>query len=179
MIVRLSNRNRRACRGMFLIEAVAYMAILGVALLLLSDVFMMLMQVTKETANREVLISRVDTVLDMLRRDAWSATEMHAREAGATGPETSASQPAVGHMDGRVEMREPGGTIVWQMGDDGVLTRSDGGTGPGHSWSWKDMPKVHFSVQGAVLVVQVDSGPNGNKHEQVALISQRMAGGRI
>ena len=168
-----------ARRGTTLIELIGYLGILAVAMLLLSEVFMMLMHVTKETTDRDVMIGRVDTAVDMLRRDVWSATEIKITPPASRGPESAGGAASAGTSENRVEMKEPGGTIVWQMGDDGLLTRSDGGTGPGHTWTWKDMPKVTFAVQGSVLVVQVDSGPGGGKHEQVTLISQRLAGGRL
>ena len=148
---------RRRSRGILLVEMITYVAILSIAMVLLAELFESLMKVTRETAARDTLIGRVDLALDSLRRDAWSATEMTVR-------------------GNDVEMKEPGGTIRWQMGEDGVLTRSDG-TGPLHSWSWKSMPKVSFAVQGAVLTVKMDAGV-GDKQDEVALISQRMTGGK-
>jgi hypothetical protein len=152
-------------RGTFLFEMVAYVGMLSVALVVLASVFGVLMQAWKQTAARDELLHRVDLVVDTLRRDVWSATGIRAADSGDKAVD-------------RVEIKEPGGTITWRMGDDGIVTRSDGGSGPGHTWAWKDMPRFSFAVKGAVLTVQIDGGPGGAKHERVAMVSQRMEGER-
>ena len=60
-----------------------------------------------------------------------------------------------------------------EMGADGTLSRTEG-AGPEGRRDWLEMPRVKFASKGALLLVGVESGPGGTKHEEVALASQRL-----
>jgi hypothetical protein len=147
-------------RGFLLMEVVGYLAIMAAVALVLSDLWITLGKVTRETTARNNLITRVDTAMNELRRDAWAARSFRISSSGT-----------------RVEIQKDQEMVVWEMAADGLLTRTQGAAGPGNPRSWQNMPKVNFAAKGAVLVVAVDSGPGATKHEEMSLVSQWLAGG--
>ncbi len=147
----------RRPRGFFLIELLGVLILMVAVSVLAAQLFMLGLQVMRQTKDRETLISRVDSALDSLRRDAWAA--------GAATP-----------TDNTVEFRHPAGAVTWHMNGT-TLTRTDAAG----THSWIGLPAFHFSPgPGGTLSLEVDSGPAGTaKREHVSLISPRTAGATL
>ena len=151
-----SREVRAAGRGILLIELMMMLVIMAAVAVVVGDALAMMFHVYQETGQRDAMISRVDTVLDLLRHDVWSATAIRASVE-------------------EVELEEGGDQVTWKMGADGKLTRSEGGELPR---VWNQMPQVSFGGDGALLRVEMESGPAGSRaKEAVILESQRMLAG--
>src|SRR6185295_4796244 len=99
---------RPSPHGFMLLELIGYMAILAIIAVLVSELFVFLRNITVETTQRDALIIRVDSAVDALRRDTWSATQIR------TAPDNFRI----------VGLTTPQGEITWQISDDGILTRT-------------------------------------------------------
>jgi len=152
-----SQHKPRGRRGVFLIEMIGYLFIIAAIVALVSDMVATSLRMFKETRERDTMITRVDTAVDALRRDAWSATSIEANGDQAT-------------------LRASGGTVMWRMEAEGKLTRTTAENAAAKT-TWIEMPKFSFSASGPTLRVDVESGPAANKHEQVTLLSQRLLAG--
>jgi Tfp pilus assembly protein PilV len=147
----------RGRRGIFLIEVLGYLVIMAAVVMLVSDMIATSFSMLKETRERDTMITRVDSAMDALRRDAWSANSIQAN-------------------GDQVTMPAPGGTVIWRMEAEGKLTRSITADSSAKT-TWIEMPKFSFTASGPALRVDVESGPAANKHEQATLPSQLMLAG--
>jgi uncharacterized protein YukE len=115
------------------------------------------MRLEKQSFQRDTRISRVDSAIDALRRDAW-----HAAAIQATG-----SQVAFVNNDS---------VIFWRMESGHILTRMN----PADTTikkSWSQIPDFSFAAAGPLLTVDVKSTTNAAESESVTLPSQRMLAG--
>jgi hypothetical protein len=147
----------RQTRGFMLLDVIFWLCIITALLFLMTDMMVAGLKITRETTARDILIGRVDTALDAMRRDAWGAESIQAIN----------SQVAFVYAD-RV--------ILWRLEPGGVLTRlNPSASSPPKIW--KDMPALTFSADGPLLKVDVASGPGAARHEFITLASQRMLAG--
>jgi len=112
-------RHRRQARGYSLLEMVVLISLMGVFLILGSELWRAATVTTRNAKQVESEGLRLDMVLDRLRRDVWAATHVHA-DAGRCQLHLS---------DGR--------RITWRVADGHVLSReelADGG--PNHKQAW-------------------------------------------
>jgi hypothetical protein len=130
-----------------------YLVVLAAVMLLVTDLINMMLKTAKETATRDTLIQRVDSAIDQLRRDTWSASRMTA---------------AHDHL----ELTTSAGTIVWQMTADKKLIRNSPLETPR---IWIQMPPLTFEAKGPTVTLGVESGTGGAKRESVTFISQQLA----
>jgi type II secretory pathway pseudopilin PulG len=149
--------NRR--RGFLLLELLFWLGIISVLMLLMTQMMVAGIRIQKETTTRDKLIARVDTALDLMRRDAWRAESI----------ETNGRQVAFVGEDSVVFWRmEPGNVLV-------RLNPADKAQGR----TWNDMPEISFSKSGSLLKVEVDSGLGAARRESVILASQRVLAGGV
>jgi hypothetical protein len=153
---RFFRRPRR--RGVFLIELLGMLVILGTASILAGQLLVLGLRMMNETRDRSTLIGRVDSAMDALRRDAWAADS--AKLAGDARPETG------------IQLRLPVGDVVWQM-NGGTLTRTDASG----SRKWIGMPSIQFAIENMGVRVEVKAGPNQmSRRESLLLATPRMGG---
>ena len=147
-------------RGVLLVELIAYLAIMAAVALIVGNLMVLIFKSNAAAVSRDVMIHRVDTALDVLRRDAWQAASMQVQ-------------------GNQARLQTPDGPVVWLMGENHTLLRkvpSFGGLAG--TRTWRDMPEFEFSAIGSVLKVGVRSGPGGSStREEVMLVSQRMLAG--
>jgi hypothetical protein len=122
---------RRGLRGFLIVEMVGYVAILSGVLLVVGDVAATSFSLMRETREREAAITDVDAVMDLLRRDVWNASAIHA------APDALVLTTAEG-------------TVNWKY-DGGTLTRS--AVGP--TRQWKNVSELTFADGAASVVVAV------------------------
>jgi type II secretory pathway pseudopilin PulG len=146
-------------RGFMLIEMMVWLTIIAVVMLLLTEMMISGMRIAKQTTARDILIGRVDSALDALRRDAWRAESIQA-------------------IGSEVAFVEPDGVIFWRMEAGHVLTRLNPAEAPLKK-TWNEMPTFAFSTAGPFLKVDVDSGPDAARHESTTLVSQRLLAGGV
>jgi Tfp pilus assembly protein PilW len=142
--------------GVFLMELLAQLVIMAVVGLLVGQLVLLLVRGARATAERDTMIARVDSALDVMRRDAWNA-----RGFRPTGD--------------AVEMDLTDGTVTWKA-EPGGLSR----VAMGQTRSWTGMPRMQFSAspKPAMLIIAVDSGIGGSKkRETLTLASQRLLAG--
>jgi hypothetical protein len=149
----------RARRGIMLVEVVAWLPLLAALLVLCTEMMAAGLKIYRQTVTRDVMIGRVDSALNTIRRDAWSAASIKA-----TGDQ--------------VVFAESGGEIVWRLEDGKILTRFDP-TGTPQKKTWIDMPTFAFTSAGPLLKVEVESGPGAARRESMTLASQRMLAGGV
>jgi len=148
-------------RAVFFVEMLGILVILGAAALFAGELFISSLTVMQEANKRDTLIGRVDTALDVMRRDAWAADSAKATVGVEPGSDA-------------LQLHVAGGDITWQMHST-TLTRTDAGG----SRKWVQVPQFKFTpgAKGTIRV-EVDSGPAGAvKHEHVTLATPRITGG--
>jgi type II secretory pathway component PulJ len=138
-------------RGSFLIEILVWLSIMAAISVLTGEMMISGMRLEKQSFQRDTRISRVDSAIDALRRDAWHAAAIRA-------------------ADGQVTFD---GAIVWRMESGHILTRMNPADTPSQK-SWIEMPDFSFSAAGPLLTVAVKSTTDVAENESVTLPSQRM-----
>ncbi len=149
----------RRRRGIFLLEVVAWLPLMVALLALLTEMMVSGLKIYRQATTRDVMIGRVDSALDTLRRDAWRAESIQA-------------------IKDQVVLAEPEGAILWRVENGNVLTRVDA-TGKLPKKTWIEMPTFAFSTVGPLLKVEVESGPGAARRESMTLASQRMLAGGV
>jgi hypothetical protein len=147
---------RTRWRGAFLVELMVYFMVMIIVGDLVLQISNLSFHAMKQSRQRDTLITRVDTAIDLLRRDMWNAR-------------------AVSVVGGRAEIHQPGREIVWEMEATGGLTRRIEGETPR---TWIDMPPMTFKAAPFGMRVEVESGPKGpEKTEGVSLVSALITSG--
>ena len=141
------------CGAFTIIEMLIAVILLTAVSGLLTQLFVISFKAQRDSQKYEELLHRVDSALLMLRRDTWSARSVQ--------------------LDGqRLEMSLPtGGSAVWRQLPDGTLTR----TAEEKTQSWRGLPPLAFSANGALLSVAFHTAPG--RDESLTLISQQLAAG--
>lgn len=151
---------RRRRRGLFLLELLGILVIMGAASILAGELFIVSLRTMRQTHDRDTLIIRVDSAVDALRRDAWAANS--TRLAGDARPETG------------VQFRLPAGDVVWQMNGQ-TLTRTDAAG----TRKWIGLPAFQFATGAGGVKVEVESGPPGQTKKESLLLATPRTGGKV
>jgi len=154
---RRSQSRRR--RGFMLLEIVAWLPLMTAVLVLFAEMMASGLKIYRQTTARDVMIGRVDSALNTLRRDAWRAESIKA-------------------IGDQVAIVAPEGAILWRRETGNVLTRIDASGTPVKK-TWIQMPTFVFTSVGPLLKVEVESGPGAARHESMTLASQRLLAGGV
>jgi hypothetical protein len=143
---------QRNPRADVLIGLLFALILMGVLVVILSDLFLVTFRAQTQSIRQDNLVQQVDAMLADLRRDTWSAATIQI-----TNSQAALKQPA-------------GDTITWHQDDHGTLTRTAGRA----TKSWQHMPPITFTAAGPLLKVTLTS-----KHtaESITFISQQMQAG--
>ncbi len=147
----------RARRGILLVEVICWLPLMAALLALTGEMMVSGLTIYRQNTARDVMIGRVDSALDTLRRDVWRAESIQT-------------------IKDQVALTEPEGAVLWRMENGKILTRIDG-TGPLAKKTWIDMPAFTVMSAGPLLQVDGESGPGGARRESMTMASQRMLAG--
>jgi hypothetical protein len=149
----------RLRRGILLLEVICWLPLLAAVLALVGEMMVSGLRIYSQATARDVMIGRVDSALNVMRRDVWRAESIQA-------------------VRDQVVLVEPEGAIVWHMETGDVLTRFDA-SGTLQKKTWIEMPTFAFTSAGPLLKVEVESGPGAARQESMTLASQRMLAGGV
>jgi hypothetical protein len=134
-------------------EMVIVVLLLGVFLLIFSQLFIVTFRAKSEAEKRDALLHRIDAAIGSLRADVWATRSMHA-----DGPQVDLLSP-------------DGAPITWRAASDGTLSRT---AGAAPARRWKQLPAITFTSERALLTLHLHEA---GQDETLTLASQRMLQG--
>ena len=144
----------RRHRAFSLVEILIVLGLFGLIALAGGRLFNASVRLSHDSSEAANAAASFDSLLAMLRADAWSANAMQIEKAGAVAMlklETS--------------------TVTWSV-TDGVLARSDGRT----SRAWPIGPGATFSVAGPSLALRIPASrtyPGGKSFNEAETVRPR------
>jgi type II secretory pathway pseudopilin PulG len=128
-------RSLRRRRGIYLIELIAALIVLGAVLLITGQVASTTTLASRQAQRLDSTIAQLDSAIALLRRDVWAAADLHTDAPTRLDLDTT---------DGR--------SIRWQAASDGTLTRTSPG---GVVRIWRGLPALTFTARNALVTLAV------------------------